>query len=102
MQQYVEGIRGGFAITAAYVAVPLTPAGTRMYLAFDTIIITDFASSRPFHCFLPSIYTNPLHTRTSYLQQHALINYCIVPLGSNLSFLQSLSDSFATCLAGMR
>ena len=82
----------------------ILPTGTHMYLAYDTIIM-ESSSSRRFHCFLPPIYTNtnPLHTRsTSYLQCFDLIENHTVPLGSQLSFLRSLSASFATCLTGMR
>ena len=80
----------------------ILPAGARLYLAYDTVIM-DFSSTRPFLCFLPSIYANPLHTRSaSYLQYYELIEYHTVPLGSNLSLLQSLSASFTTCLTDMR
>ena len=69
-------VRDGLAITAAAVVSVLLyypPVLVHMYLAHDAIIM-DFSFFRPFHCFLPSIYTNPVHTRsTSYLQYYELI-----------------------------
>ena len=63
---YLRGTRWFCDYCCCCSSPAVLPAGTRIYLAYDTIIM-DFASSRPFHCFFPSMYTDPLHTRsTSY------------------------------------
>lgn len=73
-----------------------------MYLAYATTI-TDFSSSRPFHCLLPSICTNLLHTRSHRLTL-SFILADLIPhrslLGSTLSLLRSVSACF-THLTGM-
>ena len=51
-----------------------------------------------FYCFFPHQCTQV----DDSLQYYELILYHTVPLGSNLSLLQSLSASFTTCLTGMR
>ena len=74
-QQYLRGKCGLAIITAAaLVVVVLLPAGTRMCLTYETIIM-DFSSSRPFLCFsLLNICENSLNNRsTSYLQFYELI-----------------------------
>ena len=94
-QQHVRSTRWFGDICCCCGSSPvILPAGARIYLAYDTIVM-DFSSSRPFHCFLSSIYSNPLQTRsTSYSQYYKLVQYHTVPLGSNLSLLRALSDSF--------
>ena len=79
-QQYVRGTRWfGDYCYCCCCSLALLPAGTRIYLTYDTMIM-DFSSPRPFHCFLPSIYTNPLHTRsTSYLQYYENIENHTTP-----------------------
>ena len=101
-QQHVRGTRWFGNYCCCCCSSPaILPAVSQIYLAYDTIVM-GFLSSRPFHCFLSSIYTTPLHTRpTSYWQYYELIYYHTIPLGSNLSLLRSLSASF-TCLTGMR
>ena len=102
-QQYVRGTRWiGDYFFCSYSCPAIPTAGTRMHLACDTIIM-DFSSSRPFHCFPPSVYASPFHNRSnSYLQHYGLVFYHIVSLGSNLSLLRSLSALFTICLMGMR
>ena len=81
IQQYVRGNRWfGDYCCCCCTSPAILPTGTRMCLAYDTIIM-DSSSSRPFHCFLLSIYTNPLHTRsTSYLQTTNRLNTTPYPL----------------------
>ena len=52
-----------------------------------------------FSCFFPHQCTQ---IDNSSLRYYELILYHAVPLGSNLSLLQSFSASFTTCLTGMR
>ena len=75
-QQCVRGTRWFGDYCCCCCSSPaILPAGTSIYLEYDTIIM-DFSSSRTFYCFLPSTYTNPLHARsTSYLHYYRLIKY---------------------------